>query len=480
MNFRKLSLRTRIFVSMIFLILLTYILIAFTTIRQYNQQTSKYNSGRFERKERAIRLRISHVLSDAVSTLDSKSLEQIFSRKIYQISSVHKLNVTIYNLDGGHLLSSDSLHTANKLIDQVTLDALKKQQDKRLLSSTKIDDKKLQSSYTYLYNNEDQAIGVLKLYYLQDNSEQDKNLKEFLIRLAGVYLLMFVIAIAIAYFLSSYITHSLKTIVEKIDKTGLNTKNEKIFMENTSVEIQKLVFSYNNMIDQLEESATKLAASEREQAWRDMAKQVAHEIKNPLTPMRLSVQSFERRFDPQDPEIKNKLKEYSETLIQQIDVMSSIASAFSNFAQMPVQKKEDIELVAVVKMALDIFSDNAINFTSDIEEAWLNLDKNQLIRVVTNIVKNAIQATKEIDKPIIDVSLLDEAASFVILVSDNGTGIEESLKPYIFEPRFTTKTSGMGLGLAMTQKIIEAYGGTITFVSKIGEGTSFTVRIPKA
>ncbi len=480
MNFKKLSLRIRIFFSMIFLILLTYILIAFTTIRQYNQQTSKYNSGRFERKERATRLRISHVLSDASSSLDTKKLQQVFSKKIYQISAVHKLNITIYSLDGSHLLSSDTLHSERKLIDSATLNALKKQQDQRLLASTKIDEKRLQSSYTYLYDTTAKAIGVLKLYYLQDNSEQDKNLREFLIRLAGVYLLMFVIAIAIAYFLSSYITHSLKTIVEKIDKTGLNTKNEKIFMENTSVEIQKLVFSYNNMIDQLEESATKLAASEREQAWRDMAKQVAHEIKNPLTPMRLSVQSFERRFDAQDPEIKNKLKEYSETLIQQIDVMSSIASAFSNFAQMPVQKKEHIELVAVIRMALDIFSVTTVNFTSDIEEAWLNLDKNQLIRVVTNIVKNAIQATKEIDKPIIDVSLLDEPASFVILVSDNGTGIEETLKPYIFEPRFTTKTSGMGLGLAMTQKIIEAYGGTITFVSKIGEGTSFTVRIPKA
>ncbi|MGB2128994.1 MAG: sensor histidine kinase [Flavicella sp.] len=465
---------------MIFLILLTYVLIAFITIRQYHQQTSKYNSGRFERKERATRLNISHVLGNASTPLNSEKLLQVFSKKIFQISEVHKLNITIYNLNGTHILSSDSLSQTKDIISSTTLNRLKNQHDKRLLAATKDEGNQLQSSYTYLYANDKIPIGVLKLYYLQDNSEQDKNLKEFLIRMAVVYLLMFVIAIVIAYFLSSYITHSLKTIIDKIDKTGLNTKNEKIFMENTSVEIQKLVSSYNNMIDQLEESASKLAASEREQAWRDMAKQVAHEIKNPLTPMRLSVQSFERRFNADDPEIKNKLKEYSETLIQQIDIMSSIASAFSNFAQMPVQKKEHIELVAVLKMALDIFSENAINFTSDVKEAWLYLDKNQLIRVVTNIVKNAIQATKELEKQVIDVSLLDEKASFVILVSDNGIGIEESLKPYIFEPRFTTKTSGMGLGLAMSQKIIEAYGGSITFVSKMGEGTTFTVRIPKS
>ena len=132
-------------------------------------------------------------------------------------------------------------------------------------------------------------------------------------RLGLVYLVMFILAISFAYFLSSYITRSLKTIVDKIGKTGLRTQNKKIVMGNASVEIKKLVFAYNNMIDQLEESAEKISCFGREQAWREMAKQVAHEIKNPLTPMRLSVQSFERRFDPLDPKIKEKLREYSET-----------------------------------------------------------------------------------------------------------------------------------------------------------------------
>src|SRR5690606_31650886 len=130
--------------------------------------------------------------------------------------------------------------------------------------------------------------------------------------------------IILAYFLSSYITKTLQMISERIQNTAFSRKNEKIKVENASQEINTLIQSYNSMVDQLEESAAKLALSEREQAWREMAKQVAHEIKNPLTPMRLTVQSFQRRFNPEDPQIHEKLTDFSNTLIQQIDTMSSV------------------------------------------------------------------------------------------------------------------------------------------------------------
>ena len=233
------------------------------------------------------------------------------------------------------------------------------------------------------------------------------------------------------------------------------------------------------MIDHLEDAARKLAASEREQAWREMAKQVAHEIKNPLTPMRLTVQSFERRFDPKDPEIKEKLKEYSDSLIQQIDVMSSIASAFSDFAKMPIQQKETIKVVPVIKYVLDIFKNENIQFEVNTEEVSLLIDKGQLIRVVTNLLKNAVQAIEDVQNPKIVVTLKDSDLDFEIKVADNGKGIEEGLRTLIFEPKFTTKSSGMGLGLAMSKKIIETYKGVISFKSEVGKGTVFTIKIPK-
>jgi nitrogen fixation/metabolism regulation signal transduction histidine kinase len=290
---------------------------------------------------------------------------------------------------------------------------------------------------------------------------------------------MFLIAIVLAYFLSSYITRSIKAITNKMQQTRFYKRNEKIILDDAGAELNILVDAYNNMIDQLEESAVKLAQSEREQAWREMAKQVAHEIKNPLTPMRLSVQSFERRFDPNDPKINEKVNEYSNTLIQQIDVMSSIASAFSDFAKMPKQNKEKIEVIGVVKMALDIFNESYIVYKPQIDELYGNLDKTQLIRIVTNLIKKATQAVGQEEDPRVEVRVSEEKDSIIIEVEDNGKGIEEDVKHLIFEPKFTTKSSGMGLGLPMIKNIIEAYQGTISFASAEGVGTTFKVILPK-
>ena len=294
-----------------------------------------------------------------------------------------------------------------------------------------------------------------------------------------VYLFMLVLAIIMSYFLSKYITKSLKIISDKITETRLDKRNQKIDINNASEEIYTLVAAYNSMIDELEESAVKLAAGEREQAWREMAKQVAHEIKNPLTPMRLSVQSFERNFDKNDPEIEAKVAEYSTTLINQIDTMSSIAEAFSNFAKMPAQQNEMLNVPKIVKLALDIFNEDYIQFSSEKEEILAKFDRTQLIRVITNLVKNAIQAMDKQKNPRIMVSIHEEEKNVCVIISDNGAGISEENIEKVFEPKFTTKSSGMGLGLAMVKNIVETYNGSINFTSKPGRGTTFKLRFPK-
>jgi signal transduction histidine kinase len=196
--------------------------------------------------------------------------------------------------------------------------------------------------------------------------------------------------------------------------------------------------------------------------------------------MRLTVQSFQRKFNPEDENIHQKVAEYSETLIQQIDTMSSIASAFSNFAKMPAQQREVIDVVKVVKLALDIFNEDYISFSAEKEEVIAKVDRTQLIRVVTNLVKNGIQAISEDSKdPKIKVSVFSEASGVKITIADNGIGIEEETKSKIFEPKFTTKSSGMGLGLAMVKNIVETYNGSITFTSQLGKGTTFIVTLPR-
>ena len=479
----SISLRIRIFLSMILLVLLTSILILVVTVYQYDEQTKDYNIQRFERKEviakKTIELELTNKTTHAVNT---DNLSKIFQDRIYEISSINKLNITIYNLKGNLLKTSfgnafEKIDTT-PLTDYIVFE-LAQNSNHRILKNKEIDGTSYQTSYSYISGPKFKRIGILELQFTQDNSEIEAELKEFIYRLSLVYLLMFLLAISFAYFLSSYITRSIKTISDKMQHTRLNERNEKIILNKASSEIEILVDAYNNMIDQLEESAARLAKSEREQAWREMAKQVAHEIKNPLTPMRLSVQSFERKFNPEDENNKEKLKEYSQTLIQQIDVMSSIASAFSDFAKMPTQKKEKIETISIVKLALDIFNEKSVKYLTKEKELYAFLDKTQLIRIVTNLVKNAIQATENEENPLINVEIISKGSKIKIVVSDNGKGISEEVKDLIFEPKFTTKTSGMGLGLPMIKNIIEAYDGAISFTSNKGTGTVFTVILPK-
>ena len=481
-SFKNTSLRIRIFISMILIVILASVLIFTVTIYQYDEQNKEYNIDRFERKEQNLKTRISKDLQNTSFPVKTENLKSIFQTLIFEISEIHKFEITLYDLDGKLIRTSIPYSFKDSIpkdLDNAKVKELADHPDRRVFKVEDEEDASYETSLTYLNDLVDKQTAILKLEFRQDKSDQERELREFLSRLSVVYFFMFLLAISLAYFLSSYITRSIKTITSKMHQTRLYHRNEKIILEDSSSELNVLVEAYNNMIDQLEESAVKLAQSEREQAWREMAKQVAHEIKNPLTPMRLSVQSFERRFDPKDPKINEKVREYSETLIQQIDVMSSIASAFSDFAKMPKQKKEKIEVIGVVKMALDIFNESYISYHPKEEELFGNLDKTQLIRIVTNLITNATQAVDKEENPKVEVRVSSLEDKIVIEVEDNGKGIEEDVKHLIFEPKFTTKSSGMGLGLPMIKNIIEAYQGSISFASAEGIGTTFKVILPK-
>ncbi|MDT0642096.1 ATP-binding protein [Zunongwangia sp. F363] len=484
MRLLKLSLRTRIFIAMILLVLGASILIAGVTVYQYKQEAESYHKERLERKEQAIKENIRFVLASTTYLVNTENIPAIFKeqQKIYEMATVHEMQINIYDLKGRLLVKSEESFfrdTINTQIDPEIVKKLDASSTKRVLKKTEVNGQKYQSSYSYITDHKFKPLAILYLPYLQDDSVLNRDLHNFLMRMGEIYLFMLILAIIMSYFLSSYITKSLKIISEKINQTRLDKRNQKIELSNATEEIYALVSAYNSMIDELEESAVKLATGEREQAWREMAKQVAHEIKNPLTPMRLSVQSFERQFNKNDPNIEQKVKEYSDTLINQIDTMSSIASAFSNFAKMPAQQSETLNVPKIVKLALDIFNEKYIIFTSEKEEILAKFDRTQLIRVVTNLVKNAVQALQGKENPKIVVSVEEEEEEVCVSICDNGSGISEENKGKIFEPKFTTKSSGMGLGLAMVKNIVETYNGSISFVSNPNKGTIFKVRFPK-
>jgi len=477
-----LSLRIRIFFSMIVLVLIASILMASISIVQFKNEAKEYHQERLGNKENAIKEHINYVLSTTTYPLTSNNLALIFKDKIHELADIHNLEINIYNLDGQLLKSSKasfSVDTISPPIPKYILKLVQSSIEKRYVDIKTFEGKKNRSSFSQIKDNKFKPLGILNIPYVEDDGFYEKELTHFLLRLGQVYSFMLVIAFALAYFLSTYITKSLKTISDKLSETSLNQKNEKIVLEANSKEINLLIKAYNAMVDELEQSAIKLAQSEREEAWREMAKQVAHEIKNPLTPMRLTVQSFQRKFDPNDPDLKQKLNDYSKTLIQQIDTMSSVASAFSNFASMPAQQNETLDVVNVVELALDIFNAEFITFESIEKVIITKMDRTQLIRIITNLVKNAIQAIPEAqEKKSVLVTVKKEENNVLIVVKDNGVGMEKENLHRIFEPKFTTKNSGMGLGLGIIKNIIENYKGTITFETESGKGTTFTVSLP--
>lgn len=482
MYFYKKSLRTRIFLSMLLLVVGASVLIALVTVYQYKQEAQDYHRDRLLRKEAAIRENINYILKTTTYPVETEQIPLIFKDKIYEIKDIHSLEIFLYDLDGKLLKSSKPSFfkdTVSPKMPEYALHKLQNSPTKSYIKEFEEGGQKYQSSYTYITDNYFKPLAILNLPYIEDDGFITKQLTEYLYRLGIAYFFMLVAAITISYFLSKYITRSLKEISEKLSETRFDTRNQKIMVSDTPQEISLLVNSYNGMIDELEISAAQLAASERETAWREMAKQVAHEIKNPLTPMRLTVQSFQRKFDCNDPDVDQKVAEYTNTLLQQIDTLSSIASAFSTYAKMPAQQDETLNVVKISKLALDIFNEDYIYFFSDVEEVRARFDRTQLIRVVTNLVKNSIQSIEQKNpaEPRIEVIVETDHTFVNIMVTDNGIGVPEENKNCIFEPQFTTKSSGMGLGLGMVKNIVETYGGTITLDSS-DEKTIFKVSFP--
>jgi len=466
---------------MITLVIIAASLLAVATSLHYKNEAEQLHQDKLERKENAIRSHIEYIKRTTTYPVKTEKLPLIFKDKIYEIQDIHNTSINIYDLKGSLLKSSrasfykDSIETN---IKPDVLDSLRNSSSKTYVKNFTENSQNYKSSYSYLLDNYFKPIGILNLAYVEDDEFMKNELEDFLSLLFRVNLIIFIIAIILALFLSKYITKSLSQISQKIKSTSLDKPNPKISLKKAGTELKPLINAYNDMIDELEESAQKLAQTEREEAWQLMARQVAHEIKNPLTPMRLSVQSFQHQFQKGKID-RAKVNEFSQTMVEQIDTLSTIASAFSDFAKMPANKNEVIEINQVLKLALDIFKGENIIFRPSEDEIYVKIDKTQLIRVVTNLIKNALQAVENKDEPVIEIEVKAHEKNVVLEMTDNGNGISEDIIDRIFEPQFTTKTSGMGLGLSMVKKIVDNHQGQIKVKSEVDSFTKFIIHLPK-
>ena len=477
----KMSLRLRIFISMILLVFTATLLILGSTYYQYRTESEQYNTYRQDRKETQLTKQINYLVNKYDLAFNYNDWND-YKIDFEEITKIHNVEYSIFTPDGKPLYYSYlplEIISNNYSLDKDFSEMLISLDGGKITRENTTDVGKFQSSYTVLKDNFDNKYAILFFPYFQDVSFAESELNVFLTTLYQIYFIMLVVAIVLAYFISRYVTRSIETIRLKINQTGLLKKNEKILLKNATKEIDSLVNSYNKMIDDLEDSAEKLAKNEREQAWQEMARQVAHEIKNPLTPMRLTVQSFQRTSSLESKQEKNKLNDFCDTLIEQIDTMSNVATSFSDFATLPKTQLEKSDIVDATKKVVEIFEQNNINFQSSKETIVIKLDKEQWIRVMTNLIKNSIQAIPSDREQNINVEISDSTNSVKIVVSDNGLGVLEKNKEKIFEPKFTTKTDGMGLGLGIVKNIINSHRGKISYKSKAKKGTKFIISLPK-
>ncbi|MEI6898404.1 MAG: ATP-binding protein [Bacteroidota bacterium] len=336
------------------------------------------------------------------------------------------------------------------------------------------------SSYIPIFNDRNQLLAFLNLPYFAQQEDLNREISTFLMAFINIYLFLLIVGVFIAYGISNYITRPLRLLTLGLGKLTLGTSNEKLNWLGND-EVGQLVAEYNRKIDELAKSAELLSKSERESAWREMARQVAHEIKNPLTPMKLSVQYLFKSWEEKQEDWEQKLRKFTTTMVEQIDSLAFIASEFSDFAKMPASNNETFNPAGLINNAISLYQDSVhVKFflMLEEEEIWVHADKKQLSRVFTNLINNSLQAIGEKDGGEIVFRINRNIEYCTITVTDNGSGIPEEQAGKIFQPNFTTKSSGMGLGLAIVRNIIMSAGGSISFTSTAGSGTTFTIELP--
>ena len=437
----------------------------YSTVRRINQLASGFESTLFKNK--------------AAQALE---IEEDF---LHSMANINATDINLYNQDGTIFFTTQSkiydLGLTSRYMNAKAWLNMSKLNRSEYFHKEKIGDLEYTVAYAPIKNDQEETIAYLSLPYFSNEKDFSDRIGLLLNTLINIYALVIVALGLFAVFIANRITSPLTLVQRSLAKTSIGKINEPIFWKRND-EIGSLIKEYNTMIAALETSANKIAQSERESAWREMAKQVAHEIKNPLTPLKLGVQLLERSWKEKDPNFDQKFKRFSKSFIEQIDSLSTIASEFSNFAKMPDTQLEAVDLVDTIEKIIPIYNNNAAvditfkNFSSN--PVVVQGDRDQLRRSFSNLIKNAIEAKMGRGKSIITITLHDQNNLIFITVKDNGNGIDEHVRDRIFQPNFTTKSSGTGLGLAFVKQTIESMSGTIRYTTAIGQGTIFYIEIP--
>jgi signal transduction histidine kinase len=483
-----LTLRKRIHLGMLGVVLISYLIIGAVTIWVFVDRYDDSNRNKLRAAMQVIERSVLNYLKAANISPDpvgfhAESDSPEFKNFIATLANSQSIDVNIYNSLGSLKATSQDDIYNKKILDRIMMpDAyyeLAEQNRTILIEEEQIGKLSYLSCYVPLRNDRGEAFGYINVPFFASEKELNYQISNILVALINLYAFIFLVSSVLAVLITDWLTRGLQMIIERFKQFNLK-QNEPLEWKYDD-EIGLLIGEYNKMVKKVEENAILLAQSERESAWREMARQVAHEIKNPLTPMKLNIQYLQQALRTNHPNARQLTENVSESMIEQIDNLSHIASAFSDFAKMPEAEPEEIDLNGLLYKAAEIYINNTrikVEIHNASEQLKVYADRSQLLRVFTNILQNAVEAIPEDREGIVTVSLKREDHQGLITISDNGKGIPNDIVEKIFSPYFTTKGSGTGLGLAMTKKIIEFWKGKIWFETEQGKGTSFFIRLP--
>jgi two-component system nitrogen regulation sensor histidine kinase NtrY len=477
------DLRFRIQISIISVVLISLLFVASGTIYYNIEQYRNRHQNDLLEKIKSISEEIKNRLL-YVNTI-TPELKLWLYDELYKLSNTFRTDINIYDIKGELIATSRpeifAKGVATERINSTAFYELSEHYQLNYFQPEKIGTLSYLSAYEPIINASGDYLGYLNLPYFTREDDLKQGISTFIVAFINLYLFLFLASVLVAVILSNKITKPLSLIREKLKGIQLGKKSEPINYEAKD-EIGALVREYNHKVEELAESAELLARSERESAWREMAKQVAHEIKNPLTPMKLNIQYLQRAKEEGSELYDDFFDRVTKNLIEQIDTLSEIATEFSNFAQIPKAKNEVFNLIGVLQNVCSLFEPNQ-NLKISMElnglsEIFISADKEQISRVFLNLTKNGIQSIPSDERGEIRINVKKEDGFAMIAFSDNGVGISQEAQQHLFEPNFTTKTSGMGLGLSIVRNIIQTAGGKIEYETSAGLGTTFYVHLP--
>ncbi|WP_447640092.1 MULTISPECIES: sensor histidine kinase [Chitinophagaceae] len=490
-NIMRLTINRKMQGTIIFLSLFSFLIVSISTITFFLAQFRETNKVKLSKSARIVSTETENsIKNDLLQDIDDEEFTNEnypldgFARKVLQIAALNNLDINYYNLDGTLVASTQPTIYGNgffsSLMNPKAFFMLRNRDRLEYTNEEQIGKFKFSSIYFPLQDLQGNDIAYLNIPYLNSQNEVRQQISSFLVTIINLNALIFIFAGFMALRLTKKITTTFGIIEEKMRLVNLSGKNEPINYKQRD-EIGALVRGYNIMLQKLSESAEALARTEREGAWQEMARQVAHEIKNPLTPMKLSIQYLDRAIAsgaPNAPELSRKV---TQTLIDQIDQLAKIAGDFSQFANISNTNPVRMDVKESLRSIGNLYkTDDSLDITLEMpeEETIIVADRMQIHRLLTNLIKNAIEAASDKTDKRIAIKQVVENDRTIVSITDNGSGISEDMKDKIFVPNFTTKSSGTGLGLAICKGICERAGGTIYFESTIGSGTTFFVSLP--